>query len=174
MAEPVLVQKLAVVLLVGVGLDGKGYASAPLGPVAVAYLVAVKALRDPHGGLFGPEGPRLHHHLGADHKGRVEAHAELTDYVNIRIVLLVLALELQGAALCDNPQVAVKLLRCHADAVVGDTECPAVLIHLYPDKEILPVKASDPLADALIVELVDSVAGVGDELSEEDLLMGVD
>ena len=113
-------------------------------------------------------------HGVGDHEGGVEAHAELTDDVHARAAVLVqLLLELEGAALGDRAEILLHLLLAHADAVVRDGQQAELLIHAEVNREILAVQADVLIGQGEIGQLVDRVAGVGDELAQENLLVGV-
>ena len=85
-----------------------------VGPVGLPHISLVTAV-----GL-GDDGDVVGHH-----KGGVEAHAELTDDVNLvggLVVLGQVCLELAGSAAGDGAQVGLQVLLAHADAVVGHGE----------------------------------------------------
>ena len=174
--ELIGLQILVVVLLVGVGLDVHDDVAAggvlltggdgvPVGPVGLPHIGLVAAV-----GL-GDDGDRVGHH-----EGGVEAHAELADDVDVLpLVLLVhLLLELEGAAVGDGAQVVLQLLLRHAHAVVGDGEGALLLVGDDGDFQLAAVHRHLVVGEGLIGQLVLRVAGVGDELPQEDLLVGVD
>ena len=174
--ELVGLQILVVVLLVGVGLDVHDDVAAggvlltggdgvPVGPVGLPHIGLAAAV-----GL-GDDGDRVGHH-----EGGVEAHAELADDVDVLpLVLLVhLLLELEGAAVGDGAQVVLQLLLGHAHAVVGDGEGALLLVGDDGDFQLAAVHRHLVVGEGLVGQLVLRVAGVGDELPQEDLLVGVD
>ena len=108
------------------------------------------------------------------HEGGVEAHAELTDDVHVFIVLAHLLPELVGAAGGDDAQIVLQLLLAHADAVVADGQGAPLRIGLDSDAEVLPLEAHVLIRQGPVAQLVDGVAGVGDDLPQEDLPVGVD
>ena len=65
--------------------------------------------------------------VGHQERG-VEAHAELADDVHVRGAGLHLLLEVQGAAVRDDPQVGVHVLLGHPDSVVRDRDRAGVLV----------------------------------------------
>ena len=130
----------------------------PVGLPAVRLLLAVRLRDDRH--LVG------HHECG------VETNAELTDDVDVFI--LDVFLEVQAAALGDDAQVLVEILLGHADAVIADRQRAGVFIRRDADREVLACKTGDVLAHALVVELVDRIAGIADQLAQKDFLMRVD
>ena len=119
--------------------------------------------------LAGADGDLVGHH-----KGGVEAHAELPDDAEILGLAAVhLALELVGAGLGDNAQVVFGLLQSHADAVVAHGDGTLVFIHKDVDLVVFPAEAHAVVGQGQVTELVDGVGRVGDDLPEEDLLIGV-
>ena len=112
------------------------------------------------------------------HEGGVEAHAELADDVGgvLPAVLLLgqLLLELEGAAAGDGAQVLLQLLLRHADAVVGDGQGAGELVGGEGDLEVGAVQPHLVVGEGLVGQLVHRVAGVGDQLPQENLLVGVD
>ena len=62
----------------------------------------------------------------------------------------------------------------HADAVVADGEGPCVGVGVDGDAEVLPLEAHVLIRQGPVAQLVDGVAGVGDDLPQEDLPVGVD
>ena len=168
-----LVQELAVVLVLAVLLEVEGDGGAAVRLGAGGDFIAVQACGFPVPGLIGAKGLGVHGHPGADHKGGVEAHAKLADDVHL-VLLLGLLLKLEGAAAGDDAQVVVQLLLGHADAVVADREGAGLLVHGQLDGEVLPGKAGGAVLQGAVIELVNGVAGVGNQLPQENFLMGVD
>ena len=74
----------------------------------------------------------------------------------------------------DGAKVLLQLFPGHADAVIGDGQGAAVLVAGEQDAEIAFVHADRGVGQALIIQLVDGVRSVGDQLTQEDLLVGVD
>ena len=139
--------------------------------------VAVRALGFPFVGLVGAVGAGDDGDLVGDHEGGVEADAELADDVDVRALLggvVDAALEGHGAALGDDAEVGFELFLGHADAVIGDGDGARTLIHGHEDAEILAVQAHLVVRQGQVAELVNGVRGVGNDLAQEDLLVGVD
>ena len=114
-----------------------------------------------------------HRHLVGHHEGGVEAHAELPDDVRGALLLHAL-LELQRAALGDGAQVLLQLLGAHAHAVVRHRQRAPLLVRGDGDAHIPPLELSRVVRQRQVGQLVDGVAGVGDDLPQENLLVGVD
>ena len=143
--------------------------------LAVLDGVTLKAVGLPHMGGLLAKGAAHHAHLGSDHKGGVEAHAELPDDVHVvTLVLSVLALELLATGVRDGAQVALQLVRRHADAVIGDGQRTRVLIERETNGQVALAHLDARVLEALEVELVHRVRSVGDQLAQKDLLVGVD
>ena len=111
--------------------------------------------------------------LIADHKGGVKANAELTDDVDV-LLLVVFLLELKRAALGDGAQIVFQLFLGHTAAVVGNRQGSRLFVDGKPDGKVVPIKAAQVLAEGVVVQFVDGVAGVGDQFPEENFLVGVD
>ena len=171
-AELVLLQELGVVLLLGVGLQGHnhiGTGGITLGGLdGVAVGVAGPLPCGVSAILLGNDGDGVGHH-----EGGVEAHAELADDVDVLLLFHGL-LECQGAGLGDGAQVLLHVGAVHADAVVGDGQGPLLLVGGNGDLEITAAEADIAVGQGGIGQLVDGIGGVGDDLSQEDLLVGVD
>ena len=168
----VLRDVVVVVLGVGVGLDVQDDVGAGGLLPGGGDLIALHAAGLPLPGLaaavsLGNDGDAVGHH-----KGGVEAHAELADDVDVLIG--VLGLEVLAARMGDGAQVLLQFFPGHADAVVRDGEHTVFLVKGEQDAEILPVHPHRGVGQALEVELVDGVGCVGDQLPQEDLLVGVD
>ena len=74
----------------------------------------------------------------------------------------------------DGAQVLLQLFFGHADAVIGDSQQAIVLVAGEQDAEIALVHAHGGIGQALIIKFVDGIRSVGDQLTQEDLLVGVD
>ena len=168
-------QILVVFLFLAVGLDGHdhvgthGVLFARLDGVAV-HTLGLPLVSGVRAVSLGDHGDFVGHH-----EGRVEAHAELADDVDLGVVgLLRLLLELERAALGDGAQVVFHLLLGHADAIVGHGEGAGFLVRHDNDLEVVAVQAHLVVGEGTVGQLVDGVAGVGDDLPQEDLFMGID
>ena len=136
-----------------------------VGPVGLPHISLVTAV-----GL-GDDGDVVGHH-----KGGVEAHAELADDVDVLGLVLLgqVLLKLEGAALGDGAQVALQVLLAHAHAVIGDGEGAHLLVGDNGDFQLAAVHRHLVIGESLIGQLVFRIAGVGNELPQEDFLVGVD
>ena len=114
--------------------------------------------------------------LVGDHEGRVEADAELAD--QLRVVLDLAALEqleeLLGPRVGDGPQGLGGLVAGQADAVVAHGEGAGLLVGDQLDLPVAPLRVDGRVGERQIAGLVDGVAGVGDQLAQEDLLVRVE
>ena len=168
----VLRDVVVVVLGVGAGLDVQDDVGAGGLLFGGGDLVALDAAGLPLPGLgtavsFRDDGDVVGHH-----EGGVEADAELADDVDVFIG--VLGLEVLAARMGDGAEVLFQLLAGHPDAVVRNGQQAVVLVEGEQDAEILPVHPHRGIGQALEIELVDGVGGVGDQLPQEDLLVGID
>ena len=146
-----------------------------LGALAVLDGVALKTVGFPHMGDILAIGAADDLYVAGNHKGGVEAHAKLTDDVDIGALLLgVLGLKLLGAGVGDGAQVALELLGGHADTVIRDSNGAGILIEGDANGQVALVDLNARVLQALKVELVDGIARVGDKLAQEDFLVGVD
>ena len=82
--------------------------------------------------------------------------------------------KVEGAGVGDDAEVLLQLFPGHADAVIGDGQGAAVLVAGDQDAEIAFVHADGSVGQALIIQLVDGVRSVGDQLAQENFLVGVD
>ena len=115
--------------------------------------------------------------LVGNHERGIEADAELTDdgyIVFLRLFGAHVVFEIIRSALCDDAEVLLGLVLAHADAVVGHGDRARILVNGDADAVIGPFKADLVIRQRDVAELVYRVGCVGDDLSEEYLLVGVD
>ena len=134
------------------------------------------AVRFPAHGLIRrqPGAARRHRHPVGDDEGGIEADAELADQV--RVLLLVareLGEELARAGLRDRAEVRDDLLAAHADAVVGHRQGLGILVEGDADPEVGIALEQPRVVQRLETQLVAGVGGVGHQLAQEDLPVGV-
>ena len=106
------------------------------------------------------------------HEGRVEADTKLAD--DIDVLVLVVLLEIQRTGVSNGAQILLKFLFGHADAVILNGQDAVLLIAGDEDAEIALVHAHRRIGQALIIELIDGIRCVGDQLAQENFLIGVD
>ena len=153
--------------------DHVGAARVAVGGFGLEGAVAVGRPAD---GLVGARlGATAHdRHAVGDHKGRVEAHAELTDQL---AVLGGVARELREeffrARLRDRAEVLVRFFKRHADAVVRHRERPRFFVGLHADLEDRIVLRQVRIRKGEKAQLVDRVGSVRDELAQEHFLVGI-
>ena len=172
MHQVVLVQELVVVLVLGVLLDHHDDLGAHIFLVGLGDGVALSTGALPLPGGVAAKGAADHGDSAGNHEGGVEAYAELTDDVDV--LGLVVLLEVQAAAAGDGAQVLLQFFLGHADAVIGQGQGAVCLVQLQQDLVILFLGGDAVVGQALEIELVDGVAGVGNQFAQEDLLVGVD
>ncbi len=167
----------AVDLILGVGLEVHDDLGADLGLVEGGDGIAVRAGALPLGALFLAEFPRAHSDLVGHHEGGIEAHAELAydgQILAAGLLAVHLALELVGAGLGDNAEVVLAFGHGHADAVVAHGEGARILVGDDLDGVVAALIGHAVVREGQIAELVNGVGRVGDDLTQEDLLVGVD
>ena len=145
--------------------------------LALGHSIAVGPVRLPHPGLLAPPGAGDNGDLVGHHEGRVKAHAELADNVDLVRGLVVFGqsgLELAGAAAGDGAQVGFQILLGHPDAVVRNGQGAHLLVRDDGNLQVLPLYFYCVVSQRFVSQLVLGVAGVGDQLPEKDLLMGID
>ena len=167
----VIIQILAELVLVGVILHHHDDVGAHFLLVGLRESVALHALALPLPGLLLTLGTGDDSDLLRHHERGIEAHAELAD--NVNVVALVLGLEIQRAGLGDGAQILFQLVLGHADAVVRHGEGAAVLVHRQVDLQIVLADADGGVGQALEIPLVAGVGGVGDQLAQKNLPVGV-
>ena len=122
----------------------------------------------------GLGGTRFHRHLVGHDEGRVEAHAELTD--QLAVLCLIpgeVAQEVCRAALGDRAQMQIGFFERHADAVVRHGKRLGVLVDLHSDAESRIVTQQRRIGDGKEAQLIDGVAGVGNDFTQEHFLVGI-
>ena len=164
-----------VLLLLGVGLDVHDDIGAHRILLAGLNGVAVHAGGLPAVRLIAAVLFRHHGDLIRHHKGRVEAHTELSDDIGVRsLLVLQIPLEAEAAAVGDDAQIVLQIVLVHADAVVADGEGTVVLVDGQRDLEIVTTHPHLVIGQAEIAQLVDGIRGVGDDLPQEYFLVGID
>ena len=149
----------------GVGTD--------IGLITLCNGVAIRAGGLPLISGVAAELPGTDRHLIADHEGGVEAHAELADHVGVLGVISHLLLELVGTGGGDDAQIVLQILLVHADAVIRNGNGTAFFIYGQVNFEILPGQLHAVIRQGLVAQLVAGIAGVGENLPEKNLLMGI-
>ena len=91
---------------------------------------------------------------------------------DVGTVLLVLLEELSGSRECNLVDVLVQLLSCHTNTIVTNSECASIWIDLDIDLEILNITLEVTSA-CNCLELLRSIYCIADELTEEDLMVGI-
>jgi hypothetical protein len=135
------------------------------------------AVRLPTDAVLGlADGARDDRHLVGNHERRVEADTELADQFRPLADLLALQVLQEGARarLGDRAELVDDALARHADAVVGDGQRLGVLVGDDPDHPVLVVLQQLLVLERVEFDLVDGIAGVGDQFTEEDFAVGVE
>ena len=74
----------------------------------------------------------------------------------------------------DRAQIFLHFLLAHADAVVGNGQRTRRLIHGQADGKIAAAQADTLVGERLIGELIHGVGGIGDQLTQKNLLVRID
>lgn len=121
-----------------------------------------------------PEGTGLDGDPVCNHKGGVETDPELADEIDVLLGrLLEIGEEGFGARVGDGAQVRFQLAAVHTDAGVDDGERFLIVINLDLDLQRQMAVKGFFLGEALVAILFQGVGGVGDQLTEKDLTLGV-
>merc|ERR1719506_1165031 len=143
-------------VLVRIWGDGEGAASGRLPDVLLIVVV------------LGVHGDGV-----SDEEGGVETDTELTNHGDISASLDGLH-EGLGAGLGDGSKVVDHVRLGHTDTGVGKGEGVVRFVASDVDEEVLLGLEELRVGKALVTDLVESIGGVGDELTKEDLLVGVE
>merc|ERR1719247_484274 len=109
----------------------------------------------------------------SDEEGRVETDTELTNHGDISASLDGLH-EGLGAGLGDGSKVVDRVRLGHTDTGVGKGEGVVRFVASDVDEEVLLGLEELRVGKALVTDLVESIGGVGDELTKEDLLVRIE
>ena len=135
------------------------------------------AVRRPAPGLACSSAAGVDDDLVGDHERRVKADAELADQRRsflARVIGGKLVEERLGAGAGDGAEPLGQVLAGHADAVVGEGQRLGVGIDRDLDRERSAVLDQFRLGDRLVAQFLAGVGGVGDELADENLAVGID
>ena len=164
-------------VLAGIGLQVQDDTGAALGAFNLADLELARAFTAPAHALAGGQtGAAAFHRDAVGHdEARIKAHTELAD--QLRIVFLVareLGHELARAALGNRSQMLNRLLLRQADAVVGDGQRFGSRVKAHAHLQIGIVFIQRRVIEPLKTQLVAGVRGIGDQLTQEDVGVGVE
>ena len=111
-----------------------------------------------------------------DHEGRIEAHSELTDQRRTAAALRGLDSlhERPGARAGDGAQRLHHFVPAHADAVVLDRDLLLVGVDGDRDAQLWVIAQQGRVGDRLVAQLLAGIGGVGDQLAQEDVPVGID
>ena len=174
LADTVGLEEFTVLLLLGILLDVQGDDGARLILFTGLYRVAVRAGGLPDKGFIRTERLAFDLDVIGDHERGVKAHAELTDDVDILVLILLIGLEVERTGTRDCAEVVLELVLGHTDTVVGDLEDAVLFIDVDADLEIVVIQPDAVVRQRAEIELVDRVGRVGDQLAQKDLFMGID
>ena len=108
------------------------------------------------------------------HESRVEADAELADDIGGALRFLLHGFdESFGARFGDGAQAGDDLIAIHADAAVADRQRVGVFIQRDPYRQLGFGINHVVVGQHLELQPIQSIRGVGDQLAQEDLLLGI-
>ena len=117
---------------------------------------------------------RFHGDLVGHDEAGVKAHAELSDQLGIGLLVArELVHEGLGTALGDGAQVLDGFLCAHADAGIGDGQRLGLVVEGDAHFQVGLVAVQAAVVQRFEAQLVAGVRGVGDQLTHEDLGVGV-
>ncbi|MNF69944.1 hypothetical protein D3C84_518410 [compost metagenome] len=151
-------------------------ARAALGLVDGGDLELALALRRPMHAFTGRQTGAAAEHvdLVGDDKGRIEAHAELTDQVRVLPLVAGQVLEeVGGARLGNGAEVGDRVLAAHADAVVLEGDGLGFLVETDANLQRGAAFQQLGLGQRLKTQLVGGIRGVGDQFAKENFLVGI-
>ena len=173
LGKAVFLQEFAVLFVLGIVLEVQRYPRAGNSHFARLDGVALCATGFPAtAGCFAPCAA-FHRYMVSHHKGGIEPHAELSDDLDL-LAGLVFPLKIQTAALGDGTQIFLHFLGGHAAAVIGDGKQAVLLIHRQRNFIIAAGKGYSVIGQRAEIQLVNGIAGIADQLSQKNLLVGID
>ena len=101
-----------------------------------------------------------------------EANAELTDDVNI--LVLVACLKILAAGAGNGAKVLFQLILSHANAVIADGQGAVLFIGCNMNVQVFFFYVDGGVRQALEIQLVAGIRCVGDQLTQEDLAVCID
>ena len=158
------------------GLQVQDHVGTALGLFDLLDLELARALAGPaHAlGLVGAGAATFHRDAVGHDEARVEADAELTDQVGVALLAFVqVRQKVARAALGDGAQMRDRLFGAHADAVVADGQGARLLVQKQADLQVRRVLEQCGVVQRLEAQLVAGIAGVGNQLAQEDFLVRV-
>mmetsp|Transcript_26488 Transcript_26488/g.41502 ORF Transcript_26488/g.41502 Transcript_26488/m.41502 type:complete len:332 (-) Transcript_26488:197-1192(-) len=169
--ELILLQVLSGILLDlhgDLGTAAKGIATGILGDCEGSI-----SLGDPHHlvvvVVLGDNGHGISNKVNG-----VETNTELSDEVHVTLLGHLLK-EAGGSRLGDSSQVVPEVVCCHADSSVRDADGASILVSGDADLELglVTVAQHRGIGEREETDLVQGVRGVRDQLTQEDLLLGI-
>jgi hypothetical protein len=103
----------------------------------------------------------------------VETDTELSDKGEISGSLGGSLNELGGSGLGDNTEVSLELIASHTHTGIADGQSLGLLVDGNADLELLNLAQRSLVGECQILDLVQCISAVGNQLTEEDLTLGV-
>ena len=153
-----------------------GAARRRLRQISLGHRVAALAVGRPEPGMGAARTARDDIDLVRDHEGGIEADAELADQLGAFTGLCRLdALhEGAGAGPGNRAERFDEIVAVHADAVVFQSQCVVVGVERQGDARTRIVGQKFRCSDRFVAQLFAGIGGVGYQLPQEDILVGID
>ena len=160
-----------------VGIDGlEVHGDGGTGGLALARLQGVfaTAIGFPERGVVFTRPSAENRDLVRDHEARVEAHPELSDQIGRGVVRFFdISKKFQSARARDGAQVFHQFVPGHPDPIVIENQGACLGIRRDADSQFL-VGQQLGLGQSLKAQAVQSIRGIGNQLPEENIFVGVE
>ena len=108
------------------------------------------------------------------HEGRVKAQSEMTDDLIVIGLVLVFLQEISRAGKGDLVDVFLDLVCRHAQSGIDEFQCFVLRIYHHADAVFMSLRIGVFANQGKLFELRDSVAAVGNQLTEKDIVVGIE
>ena len=169
--DGVLVQIFAVFVGFGVLFQHQGDLGANFRLFGFGQGVSLHAGGRPLPGFLAALRAGNNGHLAGNHESGVEANAELTDDVNILVLIACLKVLAAGAG--NGAKVLFQLILSHANAVIADGQGAVLFIGCNMNVQVFFFYVDGGVRQALEIQLVAGIRCVGNQLAQEDLAVGI-
>ena len=124
-----------------------------------------------HSGFSGNNG-----YLVRNHERCVEPHAELAYELGVFLYVLFLQKfeEISGPRMCDSPEGLDRLVLCHADAIVADSQGTRILVGFNLYLPFLVAFKHVTVGQGFVARLIDSIRCVRNQLAQKYFLVRIE